>query len=180
MKSSPPKHGDIVTVDGEELEFVVFEVGENQVGIFPRYRVEDVDDRIWDQSELDWKVIGKRPLQLSEWYNPAARFDNEEATIKYGVTFRQFISIEQVLEITEPAQDTSPEIGQWVLIDDKNQGLICGVVEKVDGTRIYAHFVHHKCAKKSGHWGQVVEFSEVLLVDSTYQAMYEKGSALDE
>ena len=118
MKSSPPKRGDIVAVDGEELEFVVFEVVENQVGIFQRYRVEDVDDWIWDQSELDWKVIGKRPLQLSEWYNPAARFDNEEATVKYGVTFREFISIEQVLEITEPAQDTSPEMGQWVLIAD--------------------------------------------------------------
>ena len=180
MKSSPPQRSDIVTVDGEELEFVVFEVGENQVGIFPRYRVEDVDDKIWDESELDWKIIGKRPLQLSEWYNPAARFDNEEATVKYVVTFRQFISIEQVLEITEPAQDTSPEIGQWVLIDDKDQGLICGVVEKVFGTRMHAHFVHHKCAKKSGHWGQVVEFSEVLLVDSTYQAIYEKSSALDE
>ena len=67
-----PKRGDIVIVEGEELEFVVFEAKEDQVGIFPRYLVEDVDDKIWDESELDWKVIGKRPLQLSEWYNPAA------------------------------------------------------------------------------------------------------------
>ena len=94
-----PKRGDIVTVDGEELEFVVFEVREDQVGIFPRYLVEDVDDKIWDESELDWRVIGKRPLHLSEWYNPAARFDNEEATVKYGVTFRQFVDADKVLEI---------------------------------------------------------------------------------
>ena len=175
-----PKRGDIVTVEGEELEFVVFEVREDQIGIFPRYFVEDVDDKIWDENELDWTVIGKRPLQLSEWYNPAARFDNEEATVKYGVTFRQFISADKVLEITQPAQDLLPEIGQWVLVDDEDQGLICGVVRKVDGTGVHAHFVHHKCAKKTGHWKQVVESSEVLLVDATYQQMYDKDSALNE
>ena len=47
-----PKRGDIVIVEGEELEFVVFEAKEDQVGIFPRYLVEDVDDKIWDESEL--------------------------------------------------------------------------------------------------------------------------------
>ena len=57
-----PKLGDIVTVEGEELEFVVFEVREDQVGIFPRYLVEDVDDKIWDESELDWRVTGKLSL----------------------------------------------------------------------------------------------------------------------
>lgn len=175
-----PKRGDIVTVEGEELEFVVFEVREDQIGIFPRYFVEDVDDKIWDENELDWTVIGKRPLQLSEWYNPAARFDNEEAIVKYGVTFRQFISTDKVLEITQPAEDLLPEIGQWVLVDDEHRGLVCGVVEKLEGTDIHAHFVHHKCAKKTGHWKQVVKSSEVILIDATYQQMYDKDSILDE
>ena len=175
-----PKRGDIVIVEGEELEFVVFEAKEDQVGIFPRYLVEDVDDKIWDESELDWRVIGKRPLQLSEWYNPAARFDNEEAVVKYGVTFRQFIDTDRVLEIVQPSQDLLPEIGQWVLVDDKDRGLVCGVVEKLEGTRIHANFVHHKCAKRTGYWKQVIESAEVLLIDTTYQQMYENGSVLDE
>ena len=175
-----PKRGDIVTVDGEELEFVVFEVKEDQVGIFPRYLVEDVDDKIWDESELDWRVIGKRPLHLSEWYNPAARFDNEEAAVKYGVTFRQFVDADKVLEIVQASQGLLPEVGQWVLVDDEDRGLVCGVVEKLEGTRIHAHFVHHKCAKKTGHWKQVIESAEVLLIDTTYQQMYENGSVFDE
>ena len=67
-----------------------------------------------------------------------------------------------------------------VLVDDEDRGLVCGVVEKLEGTRIHAHFVHHKCAKKTGHWKQVIESAEVLLIDTTYQQMYENGSVFDE
>ena len=68
MKVDLHKRGDIVSLAGEELEFVVFHVANDQLGVFPRYKVDDVDDRRWNDKELDWEVIGKRPLTLAEWY----------------------------------------------------------------------------------------------------------------
>ena len=101
----------------------MYHVGKDKLGVFPRYKVDDVDDRRWNEKELDWEVIGKRPLTLPEWYNPAARFDNEEAIVKYGVTFRQHVTCDQVLEVIHSVGDAPPEIGDWVLVDEEEHGL---------------------------------------------------------
>lgn len=174
MRISELQRGDWVTLEGEEMEFVVFCLNESEVGVFPRYAVEDVDDKIWNQNELDWEVIGKKPLPLSEWYNPAARFDNEEAIVKYGVTFRQFVPRDQVLEVTCSIKESAPHVGDWALVDDENRGILAGVIESIDGQSVLVHFTHHKCAKASGHWSETVDLNEIILLDSTYRDLYKK------
>ena len=178
MKVDLHKRGDIVSLAGEELEFVVFHVAKDQLGVFPRYKVDDVDDRRWDDKELDWEVIGKRPLTLAEWYNPAARFDNEDAIVKYGVTFRQRITSDQVVEVIHSVRDALPEIGDWVLIDEEERGLISGVVDGSQGDCLSVHFTHHKCAATAGHWDGIVDLADILLTDSTYRGSYEKCNCL--
>ena len=178
MKFDPHKRGDIVNLEGEELEFVVYHVGKDKLGVFPRYKVDDVDDRRWNEKELDWEVIGKRPLTLPEWYNPAARFDNEEAVVKYGVTFRQHVTCDQVLEVIHSVGDAPPEIGDWVLVDEEEHGLISGVVDGVQGASLSIHFTHHKCAATTGHWDADVDSADILLTDSTYRGSYEQCNCL--
>ena len=178
MKFDPHKRGDIVSLEGEELEFVVYHVGKDKLGVFPRYKVDDVDDRRWNEKELDWEVIGKRPLTLPEWYNPAARFDNEEAIVKYGVTFRQQVTCDQVLEVIHSVGDAPPEIGDWVLVDEEEHGLISGVVDGLQGTCLSIHFTHHKCAATTGHWDGDVNSADILLTDSTYRGSYKKCDCL--
>ncbi len=179
MRISELQRGDRVTLEGEEMEFVVFCVNESEVGVFPRYAVEDVDDKIWNQSELDWEVIGKKPLPLSEWYNPAARFDNEEAIVKYGVTFRQFVPRDQVLEVTRSIKDSAPQVGDWALVDDENRGILAGVIESVDGKSVLVHATQQQCAKATGHWSETVDLTENILVDSTNRDLYIKCECQD-
>jgi len=173
------RRGDRVMLQGEEVPFVVFSVGEGEIGVFPFYPVEDVDDKKWNESEMDWEVVGQKPLPLSEWYNPAARFDNDEAVVKYGVAFRQFVSVEKVVEVTQRLGDWTPQIGDWVLVDDNDRGILSGVVDALDGKTLKVHFTHHKCAAASGHWDESISIDDVVLSDTTYQDSYAKCLCLD-
>ncbi len=179
MNAGLLRRGDRVMLQGEEVPFVVFSVGEGEIGVFPFYPVEDVDDKKWNESEMDWEVVGQTPLPLSEWYNPAARFDNDEAVVKYGVAFRQFVSVEKVVEVTQRLGDWTPQIGDWVLVDDNDRGILSGVIDALDGKTLKVHLTHHKCATASCHWDESISIDDVVLSDTTYQDSYAKCLCLD-
>jgi hypothetical protein len=166
--------GDIVQVKDEDLELVVFAVDENAIGVFPFYDVHDVDDRRWNIEELDWEVVGERPMEINEWYNPAARFDNDEAPVKYGVEFRRMMSKSADIEILKSCPRSDIKTGDWILVDDLDQGLICGIVDNALSVDLQVHFYHHKCARSQGQWNAQISIEDVLLVDSTYRHLYKK------
>jgi len=166
--------GDIVQIKDEDIELVVFAVDENEIGIFPFYDVHDVDDRRWNIEEMDWEVVGERPMEINEWYNPAARFDNDEAPVKYGVEFRRMMSKSADIEILRSCPRSDIKTGDWILVDDLDQGLICGIVDNVLSVDLQVHFYHHKCARLQGQWNAQISIEDVLLVDSTYRHSYKK------
>ena len=140
MKTKAFSVGDIVQIKDEDLEWVVFAVDENTIGIFPFYDVHDVDDRRWNSEEMDWEVVGERPMEIAEWYNPAARFDNEEGPVKYGVKFRRMVSRSVEIEILRSCPRSEIETGDWILVDDLDQGLICGIVDEALSVELKVHF----------------------------------------
>jgi signal peptidase I len=174
LKTKAFSVGDIVQIKDEDLELVVFAVDENAIGVFPFYEVHDVDDRRWHIEELDWEVVGERPMEINEWYNPAARFDNDEAPVKYGVEFRRMMSKSADIEILRSCPRSDIETGDWILVDDLDQGLICGIVDNALSVDLQVHFYHHKCARSQGQWNAQISIEDVLLVDSTYRHLYKK------
>lgn len=172
LKTKAFSVGDIVQIKDEDIELVVFAVDENEIGIFPFYDVHDVDDRRWNSEEMDWEVVGERPMEITEWYNPAARFDNDEAPVKYGVEFRRMVSRSVEIEILRSCPRSDIETGDWILVDDPDQGLICGIVDKALSVELQVHFHHHKCARSQGQWNGQISFDDVLVVDSTYRHLY--------
>ena len=180
MKTKAFSVGDIVQIKDEDLEWVVFAVDENTIGIFPFYDVHDVDDRRWNSEEMDWEVVGERPMEIAEWYNPAARFDNEEGPVKYGVKFRRMVSRSVEIEILRSCPRSEIETGDWILVDDLDQGLICGIVDGAHSVELQVHFYHHKCARSQGQWNAQISSDDVLVVDSTYRHLYKKCESENE
>ena len=166
--------GDIVQIKDEDIELVVFAVDEDAIGVFPFYDVHDVDDRRWNSEEMDWEVVGVRPMEIIEWYNPAARFDNDEAPVKYGVKFRRMVPRSGEIEVLRSCPRSDIKVGDWILVDEPDKGLICGIVDEALSVELKVHFYHHKCARSQGQWNAQISFDDVLVVDSTYRHLYKE------
>ncbi len=166
--------GDIVQIKDEDIELVVFAVDEDAIGIFPFYDVHDVDDRRWNSEEMDWEVVGERPMEITEWYNPAARFDNDEAPVKYGVEFRRMVPRSVEIETLRSCPRDEIKGGDWILVDDSDKGLVCGIVDEAHSVDLKVQFYHHKCARSQGQWHAQISFDDVLVVDSTYRHLYKR------
>ena len=166
--------GDIVQIKDEDIELVVFAVDEDAIGVFPFYDVHDVDDRRWNSEEMDWEVVGERPMEIIEWYNPATRFDNDEAPVKYGVKFRRMVPRSGEIEVLRSCPRSDIKVGDWILVDEPDKGLICGIVDEALSVELKVHFYHHKCARSQGQWNAQISFDDVLVVDSTYRHLYKE------
>ena len=174
MKRKVFSVGDIVQSKDEDIELVVFAVDEDAIGIFPFYDVHDVDDRRWNSEEMDWEVVGERPMEITEWYNPAARFDNDEAPVKYGVEFRRMVPRSVEIETLRSCPRDEIKGGDWILVDDSDKGLVCGIVDEAHSVDLKVQFYHHKCARSQGQWHARISFDDVLVVDSTYRHLYKR------